>query len=105
MGKWLKGKSGSPSTQFKRGNKANPKGRPPNPFPALIRNKSQNGRLIVKKMWDTFMTTKDENMRHKYGEFLRDTGWGRPVQQIDTIAGDGETAFIPVVYVPAKKRD
>ena len=105
MALWKKGQSGNPKGKFKKGDVPNPKGRPKNPFPALIRKKSKNGKLIARKMWNTFMNTNDADIRHKYGIWLRDTGWGRPVEQIRALNENGdEIPFVPVVYVPAKKR-
>ena len=38
--------------------------------------------------------------KKNYAEFLRDTGWGRPIQNIAPLGEDGEERiFVPIAYV------
>ena len=68
----------------------------------MIRLKTKNGKEIVDTVYHVLKHSLSGRLRIHAAEFLRDTGWGKPVQKIDPIGDDGETMFIPITYVAVK---
>jgi len=96
-GSFVKG-GPNPGKKFKPGQSGNPSGRPKNPFPALIREATQDGKLIVDKVLKLFKKTQSEKTLLWCAEFLRDTGWSKPVQGIRGVDEDGNSAPIGIIY-------
>lgn len=84
---------------FQPGVSGNPSGRPKNPFPALIREATGDGEEIVKKVLKVLRRSKSDKSIMWAAEWLRDTGWHKPVQGIRTTDEDGEDAPLQISYV------
>jgi hypothetical protein len=86
---------------FKKGQSGNPSGRPANPFPALIRRATKDGELIVNTALNLLKRGRSEKTRAWACEFLRDTGWHRPVQGVRGMDDDGNSIPLTIEYVSA----
>lgn len=87
------------ATQFKPGQSGNPAGTTKNPFPALIRKATNDGNEIVEVALAVLRQTRSLNARMWAAEFLRDTGWHKPVVGIKGSDDDGNDAPIRIEYV------
>lgn len=86
------------ATQFKPGTSGNPGGRPKNPFPALIRENTKDGHEIVATVLRVLRKSKSDKSRMWAAEWLRDTGWHKPVQGVRGMDDDGNDAPLRIVY-------
>lgn len=68
---------------FQKGSTLNPNGRPKNTMGAYIREVTQNGRVIVDKVMAILTSTQSPKIALHAAEFLRDTAFGRPIQNIE----------------------
>lgn len=85
------------ATQFKKGQSGNPAGTVKNPFPKLIREATGDGKEIVEGVLDIFRFSQSEKTRMWAAEFLRDTGWHKPVIGLRNGDGDDSDPF-RIVY-------
>jgi len=91
---------GKEATQFKPGQSGNPNGRPKNPFGELIRAKTNNGEEIVDKALSVLRTSRKNAEILHAAEWLRDTGWHKPIQGVRAVDDEGND--IPMVlFVPS----
>lgn len=86
------------ATQFKPGVSGNPSGGPKNPFPALIREATENGGEIVRRVLKIMRETQSDKTRMWAIEWLRDTGWCKPVQGVRGSDEDGNDAPLRIVF-------
>lgn len=95
-------------TQFRKGQSGNPGGQPKNPFPALIRRETNDGEEIVRRVLGVLRRPRSQRMLMWAAEFLRDTGWHKPVQGLRGMDDDGNDAPIRIAYElvePTKMED
>lgn len=85
--------------KFKQGQSGNPGGRPKNPLAALIREKTKDGEKIVEVAFK-LLSSKKESSRQWACEFLRDTGWHKPIQGIKSVDGEGNDVLPAIQFVP-----
>jgi hypothetical protein len=83
---------------FKPGESGNPDGYAKNPFPKLIREATDNGGELVNGVLEIFRKSKSEKLKMWAAEWLRDTGWHKPVQGLRSMDEDGNDAPLAIVY-------
>lgn len=88
----------SKATQFKKGQSGNPAGTTKNPFPKLIREATNNGQEIIDGVLDIFRFSQSEKTRMWAAEFLRDTGWHKPVIGIRGTDDEGNDSPLRVIF-------
>lgn len=99
MAKWKVGQSGNPKGKWKPGQSGNPGGQQKNPFPALIRKYTNDGELIIQRVLWVLKNGKSYGAVMQAAEFLRDTGWWKPVQGIRGADMEGNDRPVQVQYV------
>ena len=72
--------------KFKPGQSGNPSGRPPDPFRALIHEKTHNGKDLVTKALE-LLDSDDEDIQVKAVNWLADRGWGKATQMLELPEG------------------
>lgn len=90
--------------QFKPGQSGNPGGRPKNPLSELIREKTNQGQEIVEVALKSLRSEKKSDQQWAC-EFLRDTGWHKPIQGIRSVDENGDDVSPAIVFVPAGKKN
>lgn len=86
--------------KFKPGQSGNPGGRPTNPFGELIRKKTKDGEEIVDKVLEVLRKSKKNSEILWAAEWLRDTGWHKPIQGLRQVDGEGNDVLHPIQFVP-----
>lgn len=86
------GESGK-ATQFKPGQSGNPAGTLKNPFPKLIREATDNGAEIINTVLGILRNSTSDKTKMWAAEYLRDTGWHKPVIGVRNGEGDGDDPF------------
>ena len=74
-------------TRFQPGVSGNPNGRPKNEFGVWIRNNTDEGKELAKKVLWLFRKTKNPKMILECATWLSDHGWGKVPQAVD-LGGD-----------------
>jgi hypothetical protein len=91
--------------RFQKGESGNPGGRPKNPFGELIRKATNDGEEVVNKVLSILRKSKSEKMIMHAAEWLRDTGWHKPIQGIKAVDDDGNSIPFQIQFVSVDKKD
>ncbi len=101
----MSGPQNRPKTgQFQPGQSGNPGGRPRNPFKDLIAKETRDGAEIVEKVLIVLRTSEKQSEVLEAAAWLRDTGWNKPVQGIQSVDGDGNDVQPAIFFTPAGKK-
>lgn len=65
---------------FQKGQSGNPNGRPKSKLGQMIRDKTNDGQMILDVVLKILAKSKSDKARMGAAEFLRDTGFGKPTQ-------------------------
>lgn len=96
----MKSKKKPRGKPFPKGVSGNPAGRPANPFRDLIKDRTRNGEEIVEGVMDCFRQPENQKIKLWAAEWLRDTGWGKPVSYTELDGSNGLP--IGVIFLPNK---
>ena len=84
-------------TKFKKGKSGNPGGRPTNELGRMLREKKGLSKEIEKRVLECLRQKKSDKIALWAAEFLRDTMWGKPVQAVSPVDGDGNPLVLQII--------
>lgn len=88
--------------RWKKGESGNPSGRPKDPFRVLIKEKTNDGELLINTMLG-LLKSENEDIRVKAVHWLADRGWGKALQPVEHSGEVGHR--LQFVLHPTEKED